>query len=485
MRETPRRGRNESAAETPRKRGLIWSLSAFSIVALLGAIGGLIFAAKKCESPEFRAAVTAQLSEQLEADVYIAPLNSHSLVFLNTSDVWVASKTGKWAVHLQALALELDLRSLLSPRWKLRSSQVRNLRVWLGNAPEQAREQASGSYFEPAVLQNVEETRTIPFTVSVPSIRAANLMIEGPSYGTRAPSFSVDTKAKGRFEDGVLHWEIQNGDLQLGGGEPWDLDELVGAVSKMGWKLKGGKVSRSDGSEIQIRPVATEGASHELTAEVEARGIKLGLQSGVKTTTNPVKQVAIDAKGKFVARFPELHRFRFLGGFQLTGLEMSDWRMFQLISSQTGDSRLANLQSDWANGEIEWTPGLVRLNQIVFEESDLVRMQGRVSIVGSELAGVVDLALPAPVVGRFPGGKPGGFSYPAAGWSWAQIRLTGTLDDWREDLTQRLLAEIDPNVAVESALTPVHADAAKWDAAELTDSHALRLEEVFQKLLDR
>tara|TARA_R110002096_G_scaffold16106_30_gene55208 strand:+ start:9154 stop:10611 length:1458 start_codon:yes stop_codon:yes gene_type:complete len=484
MRETPLRGREISAGEKPRKTGLIWTGVVLFLLLLVTCTGALIFSARKCESPEFRAAITRQLSEQLEADVYISPLNSHSLVFLNTSDVWIASKAGKWAVHLENLALELDLRSLLSPTWKLRSSQVRNLNVWLGNAPRQAREEAAASYFSPDVLQNIAESRVIPFTISIPSIRAANLMVEGPSYGNRAPSFSVDTKAKGSFSDGVLNWEIQNGELKLGGGEPWHLDELVGAVSEVGWKLENGKVSRKDGSEILIRPVATDGASHELTAEVEARGIKLGLQSGIKTTTNPVKQVAIDAKGKFVARFPELHRFRFLGGFQLTGLEMSDWRMFKLISSQTGDGRLANLESDWANGEIEWTPGLVRLNQIVFEETELVRMQGRVSIVGSELAGVVDLALPAPVVGRFPGGKPGGFSYPAAGWSWAQIRLTGTLDDWREDLTQRLLEEIDPNVAVETTLTPVNADAAKWDATELSESQADLLEKIFHKLLD-
>ena len=310
-------------------------------------------------------------------------------------------------------------------------------------------------------------------------------MIRGPSYGDRPASFSVDSSASGSFQDGLLSWDLHDGELRLGGGDGWKLNELTGSLGTGGWKLATGLVSNQDGAQIRIRPVPQASQTQELVAQVEARKIKLGLQSGIKNTVNPVKQVAIDAKGTFTARFPELHRFRFLGSFQLTGLEMSEWRMFELIASQTGDNRLQHLKTDWANGEIEWTPGLVRLNQIVFEESELMRMQGNVSIVGTELVGVVNLALPAPLVGRFPGGKPAGFSYPAAGWSWSQIRLTGTLDDWQEDLTQRLLGQIGPNVAVVSTnTTPADTDK-NWTAQQLSPGQAETLERVFHKLLEK
>ena len=92
---------------------------------------------------------------------------------------------------------------------------------------------------------------------------------------------------------------------------------------------------------------------------------------------------------------------------------MSDWRMFQLIANQTSDPRFQGLKSDWANGEIEWTPGLVRLNQIVFEESDLVRMQGRVSVVGSELVGLGGSR--APRAGRGPVSRRKAFSFQLPG----------------------------------------------------------------------
>ncbi len=488
MLEPPLRSHEKSERQRvpPRKRPKWWILLVLAAIFAAGTAVMAVSAARECESPEFRASLTAQLSRKLQADVSIAPLESRGLIFLKTPDVWIASQTGHWAVHLENVALELDLRSFFGPGWFVRSSQIRDLKVWLGSVPNEARNQAQISDFEPAVLQDSESDGVVSASISLPSIRAAQLTVLGPSYGERPPSFSVKSPATGSFQDGVLQWKLRRGNLQLGEGKPWKLDGIAGSLSAEGWKLDDGQVSSTDGqASIRISPVPASSPGRELVARVEASNIQLGRQLGIKNSGNLVKQVAIDAKGDFTARFPELHRFRFAGSFQLTGLEMSDWRMFRLIANQTGDNRFQGLKSDWANGEIEWTPGLVRLNQIVFEESELVRMQGRVSVVGSELVGVVEVALPAPVVGRFPGGKPSVFSYPAAGWSRAQVQLTGTLEDWREDLTQRLLNEIDPNVAVTANSTPVSPSTEKPPATiELSESHAEALETLFHRLLE-
>ncbi len=471
--------------EIPKGRRKWIFVSMICGIALVASAVSMIIAGRKSESPEFRAKIEAQLSSRLQADVSIAPLESRGLVFLTSPSVWVASRSGKWAVHLDNLSLEIGLSSIFRPNWQIRSSQVHRMEVWLGSFPEKVRTKASASEFWSPNLPDEESASSLGIgSFSMPRIRAATIQVQGPSYGEQPPSFTVNSHASGRLEGGELRWKLRGGELQLGADLPWQLDELAVGLNADGWILESGRVFRDDGAEVTIRPDPSSSQGRELVAEVEAKNIKLGLQSGVKNTSNPVQQVAIDAKGKFTARFPDLHRFRFLGGFQLTGLEMSEWRMFRLIASQTGDDRLKMLSSDWANGEIEWTPGLVRLNQIVFEEADIVRMQGRVSIVGSELAGVVDLALPAPVVGRFPGGKPSGFSYPASGWSWAQIRLTGSLDDWKEDLTERLIKEIDPNVAVVSN-TAATSYSEAWMRKELSPSQAELLEGLFQKMLEK
>jgi len=112
-------------------------------------------------------------------------------------------------------------------------------------------------------------------------------------------------------------------------------------------------------------------------------------------------------------------------------------------------------------------------------------MEGRLSVVASELAGVFDLKLPVALVGRFPGGKPAAFSYPAAGWSRAQLRVRGPVNDWHEDLTRRLLDQIPAEISVGSGprLEPASDRGAAVPLETASKERAAKVEELFNQLV--
>jgi hypothetical protein len=122
----------------------------------------------------------------------------------------------------------------------------------------------------------------------------------------------------------------------------------------------------------------------------------------------------------------------------------------------------------------------VRLYDLSFAEASLVRIEGRLSVVASEIAGVFDLELPVGLVGRFPGGKPQGFSYPAAGWSRAQIRVRGPVDRWSEDLTGRLLGQIPDDITVEAGPS---LEIAPVDLERVRQERFARAESLFNELI--
>jgi hypothetical protein len=141
-------------------------------------------------------------------------------------------------------------------------------------------------------------------------------------------------------------------------------------------------------------------------------------------------------------------------------LKLSSCRLFEVLAGQSGEPKLAHLQTELITGKIEWKPDLVRLYDLQFAEPELVQLEGRLSVVASAIAGVFDLKLPISLVGKFPDGKPKAFSYPASGWSRAQLRIQGPSSAWNEDLTRRLLAQVPPGIPVgpaariESAIPP-------------------------------
>lgn len=106
----------------------------------------------------------------------------------------------------------------------------------------------------------------------------------------------------------------------------------------------------------------------------------------------------------------------------------SDTRRFRTLT-------LSEARTKW-----RWQNGVYEFNDIVLSSESLIRLEGRLIIRGSELDGHLRLGLAPGTLATIPGAETHVFAPGERGLMWASLHLTGTLDDPREDLSDRLIA---------------------------------------------
>ncbi len=106
----------------------------------------------------------------------------------------------------------------------------------------------------------------------------------------------------------------------------------------------------------------------------------------------------------------------------------ADTRRFRVLA-------LNDAHTDW-----HWKNGEIILTDLVLASEGLIRLQGSMIIRGKELDGSFRLGLATGTLASIPGAETDVFSAGERGLMWAPLRITGTLDDPKEDLTDRLIA---------------------------------------------
>lgn len=106
----------------------------------------------------------------------------------------------------------------------------------------------------------------------------------------------------------------------------------------------------------------------------------------------------------------------------------ADTRRFRLI-------QLTDAHADWA-----WQKGAIDLDKIVLASEGLVRLEGSLKIRGEALDGQFMLGLMPGTLATIPGAETVVFQPGPNGLLWAPLRITGTLADPKEDLSDRLIA---------------------------------------------
>jgi len=105
----------------------------------------------------------------------------------------------------------------------------------------------------------------------------------------------------------------------------------------------------------------------------------------------------------------------------------ADTRRFRVI-------QLSEARSDWS-----WRDGTLHLSNLVLGSEGLIRLEGSLAVRGEELDGSFRLGLPPGTLSRIPGAETQVFLPGERGLMWAALRVTGTLKEPREDLTDRLI----------------------------------------------
>ncbi|WAC20873.1 hypothetical protein OVA24_05680 [Luteolibacter sp. SL250] len=210
-------------------------------------------------------------------------------------------------------------------------------------------------------------------------------------------------RVKARYQEGVLFVTSADatlwGDGRLRASGEWDRQArshaFEGEVQDVGLE----HLVRENWSKRITGKVASDFTVVGGTGGTVARGT-LGITDG-KLTALPVLDV--------LAAYADTRRFR------------------ELV--------LTEARSDWA-----WKDDVVSLTDVVVASEGLLHIQGRLDIRGEELDGELMVGLAPAVLSIIRGTETAIFTPGERGLVWTRVKISGTVDDPEEDLSERLIA---------------------------------------------
>jgi hypothetical protein len=127
------------------------------------------------------------------------------------------------------------------------------------------------------------------------------------------------------------------------------------------------------------------------------------------------------------------------GNMKITNGTLTALPMLEALAAYADTRRFRILQLNEA--QMKWTlkDGEILLTNLVCGSEGLIRVEGNLSIKGENIDGSFQLGLVPGTLSRIPGAETHVFKPGRFGLLWAPIRVTGTLSEPKEDLTDRLI----------------------------------------------
>ncbi len=128
------------------------------------------------------------------------------------------------------------------------------------------------------------------------------------------------------------------------------------------------------------------------------------------------------------------------GSLEITDAVISTLRVLEVLSAYTGTRSFHELRLSEARADWTWSKEESTLGKLVLESEGLIRLEGGMTLRGEDLEGEFLLGLAPTVLSVLPGAERNVFVPGEKGLLWTKVRVSGTVDHPREDLSERLIA---------------------------------------------
>ena len=109
------------------------------------------------------------------------------------------------------------------------------------------------------------------------------------------------------------------------------------------------------------------------------------------------------------------------------------------LATFSNTQRFRSLTFNDARSDWQWQEGRLTLDNLVMASDGTIRAEGRIVIDGEKLDGQLNIGLPVDVIAKLPSAANDVFNLNERGMRWAQVRISGTTDKPKEDLSARLM----------------------------------------------
>jgi len=432
VREMSRRSRRRSAAGG----GGWWgrAVVVFLIVCVLGLAVGYAMLRRYLHSDSFRKFLSVEAGDMAGVIGEFAPFRWDGLAVETDS---FEAKGGGLVTGLRAdgLHTEVGFGGVSRGVWEIKGTSLKRLEVFV-DATKTVNETVVAEVKRDAEKPVVMKSGWLPRDAELQELDVgevvvrANLM-EGPAM---ASGMTVHVEPSGGKN--AYRAEVRGGTVRL----PFKilpesrLDRLklryqdgnvfLTDATVLAWKS--GRIEGSGEWDVKSRQFSMEGGASGMTCE------DIFSEDWAKRMTGDVASTFTmdNATGTPAAR----GKLTIQGGV-LTALPMLD-----ALAAYADTRRFRVLQLNEAHTDWRWKKGELNLINLVLSSDGLVRLEGTITIRGRNLDGLFRLGLAPGTLATIPGAETDVFIAGERGLLWSPLRITGTLDDPKEDLTDRLIA---------------------------------------------
>ena len=110
------------------------------------------------------------------------------------------------------------------------------------------------------------------------------------------------------------------------------------------------------------------------------------------------------------------------------------------LATFSNTQRFRSLAFNDARSDWQWQDGRLTLDNLVIASDGAIRAEGKITIDGENLDGLLNIGLPPEVLAKLPGAASDVFTINERGMRWAPVRITGTTNKPKEDLSGRLIS---------------------------------------------
>lgn len=406
-----------------------------AVVLVLGTAVGYGLLRNYLHSDGFRLFLSAEVSKAAGVRGEFAPFRWDGLA-VDTSGFGAEGDGPITVVSADGLHTEVDLGGVRRGVWQLQGARVNRLEIALDT-----RQQASATALPPPPpaqqreVAKAKKSGWLPDVVEVTTLTVRELLLRATLDEGLITADGMRVEVNAEPGKDAYRAEVDGGTVYL----PWSILPEA-RLEKVRLRHQDGVVFVTEAdakvwNDGRVRAVGEWDLNRKVFAfEGGAKGVDLAKvldESWAQRLTG-------DAESNF-----SLHNRsgspRANGSFVVTNGMLTALPVLDSLAAYADTTRFRILPLHEARADWQWQAGQITLNDLVISSDGLVRIEGRLIIRDRELDGNFRLGLAPGTLASIPGAETHVFLPGERGLRWAPLRITGTIDDPKEDLTDRLI----------------------------------------------
>lgn len=426
-----RRSRKRRAAGERRWLGkaAVWLL----VLAVIGLGAGYGLLRRYLHSDAFRLFLSAEAGKAAGVTGEFAPFDWKGLA-VDTESFEARGAGPVTGLRADGLHTEIGLGGVRRGVWEILGSNVRRLEVSVD--ARKRPDETPPPRIKPGVAPKGKPAGWFPKEAELQGIDVRELVAKVVLNEGLATANGMNVHAEPVGAKGAYRAEIEGGTIRL----PFAMVPEL-RLDRARLRYQDGRVFLTEATVAAWDSGRIQGtgewdmASRRFFIEGDVTGAKC------ENVLNPdwAKRLTGDVTSTFALNnrpgFPQADGKLAIQNGVLTALPMLD-----ALAAYADTRRFRVLTLNEARTEWRWKKGELVLTDLVLASEGLVRIEGGMTLRGREMDGVFRLGLAPGTLATLPGAETDVFAPGERGLLWTTLRITGTLDDPKEDLTNRLIA---------------------------------------------